>query len=262
MADADETPSEDLVLYLADTTLAVGLQYGLWVERSPSTEEQVALSSMSQDKLGHARAFYQIAEKVTGGSHVELLYDRPPGRFAWNPAWLAPLDRWEHLVLAQVLFSPALTYELAALDEASRLAEPRAKIEQEEVWHTRHGEAWLAQEAGQRPEAVQGALDDLWPFLVGFFGTLDEGRFPEDLASGQRTLDDETLWQRTLDEVVPTLEDAGVEVPAAREGDTWETEPTPSEALLEELGARVEAHAVELAGLVQDPEGRALAELA
>lgn len=262
MSDPDATPTDDLVLYLSDTTLAVGLQYGLWVERSPSTEEQVALSSMSQDKLGHARAFYQIAEKVTGQSMVELQYDRDPAAFAWNPAWAAPLTTWDHLVLAQVLFAPALTLELEALADGSQLAEPLSKIEQEETWHTRHGQAWLAHASEDRPEALEAALSDLWPLAVGFFGAEGQERFPEDLETGQRVRTDDDLRRAWLDELVPSLEDAGVDVPASTDGDAWTLDPAPSPALVEDLEARIEENAIELAGLIQDPEGRELAELA
>ncbi len=258
----DIEESRELVLYLADSTLACGLQYGLWVERAPSTEEQVALSSMSQDKLGHARAFYQLAEEVTGRSVVELQFDRKVEAFRWNPAWAAALPSWHHVVLAQAVFGPGLMLELEALAQGSRLREPLGKVQQEEAWHERHASAWVEHAAGLDRGPLEEAFEDLWPFVVAFFGASGEERFPEDVASGVREGDD-VLRGRFLDEVVPRLESAGVEVPAKRSKDgSWSLSPAPDADLVGMVRERAWEHGVELVGLLQDPEGRELAELA
>lgn len=260
MTDADVT--EELALYIADTTLAAGLQYGLWVERSPSTEEQVALSSMSQDKLGHARAFLSVAEKATGRDAVELQYDRAPDAFRWNPAWTIRFGTWNHLILAQVCFARALTEELEALAEGSALAEPLDKIAQEERWHTQHGDAWLERAAASDLDGLQAALEDLWPFVVGFFGSREDERFADELDAGLRTRSDAELLDRTLDTLVPQLEEVGLDVDAERADDGWSVEPEPTAELVDDLRERTREDRIELVGLLQDPEGRELAELA
>jgi phenylacetate-CoA oxygenase PaaI subunit len=255
-------PSRELTLAIADSTLAAGLRYGRWVERAPSTEEQVAVSSMSQDKLGQARQFYQLAEDLHEVDAVELQYDREPDAFAWNPAWLAPWTSWGHFVIAQVVFGRALLDELEALAEDVPLREPLAKIEQEDSWHARHGSAWLAQassDEGAR-EHFQAALDDLWPHVVTYFGADDQPRFPDDRERGVIETDDE-LRAALLDEVVVQLEEAGLEVPAERGEEGWRTEPEPSAKQLELTRAAGEETALELAAMLQDPEHRALAEI-
>lgn len=261
MSEDDRTASAELALYAADTSLAAGLQYGLWVERAPSTEEQVSLSSMSQDKLGHARAFYQEAADATGRSTVELQYDRGVADFAWNPAWTVELATWPEVVLAQALFGTALRIDLHAIADEASLSDPLAKIEQEDRWHARHAEAWLEVLGGDSPDA-QDALDDLWPFAVAFFGPDGEERFPEDLDAGVRTRTDDELRATFLDEIVPTLEGAGLDVDADRTDDGWATKPRPTPSLADEVEEQARAHATELVSLLQDPDARELAELA
>lgn len=257
------TASEDLLLYLADTNLAAGTQYGLWVERSPSVEEQISLSSMSQDKLGHARAYYQILEQAYEKDTVALQFDRGVDQMAWNPAWTVGSPDWPHLVLGQVLFSRGLLADARAVAEDTRAAGLLNKIEQEEAWHTRHGDAWLASLTSDGiTEEIHAAFEDLWPYAVTFFGAKDVERFPEDLETGARTASDAELRQAYLDEVVGFLEDQGFQVPADETGTGWTTEPAPSDKLLADLREQARENALELVALFQDPEARELAELA
>lgn len=261
MPDAD--PSRELALAIADTTLAAGLRYGRWVERAPSTEEQVAVSSMSQDKLGQARQFYQIAEEAFDVDAVGLQYDRSPGDFAWNPAWLTPWPTWGHFVIAQVALGRGLLERLEALAEGLALREPFAKIQQEESWHARHGSAWLSQvrhdEDARRH--FQAALDDLWPHVVVYAGVAGRERFPDDREAGVLTRGDDELRERLLDHVVPQLTDAGLEVPATAEDDAWSTKPEPTADQLERTRMAGEETALELTAMLQDPEHREIAEL-
>jgi phenylacetate-CoA oxygenase PaaI subunit len=261
--DVTDDASRELALAIADTTLAAGLRYGRWVERAPSTEEQVAVSSMSQDKLGQARQFYQIAEASFDVDAVELQYNRDPDAFAWNPAWLAPWPSWGHLVVAQITLGRGLLEDLSALAEDTSLREPFAKIQQEDSWHARHGSAWLSQVGDDESarEHFQAALDDLWPPIVAYYGAVGEERFPEDREAGVVTRSDDEKRQRLLDEIVPQLEDAGLEVPGSHEDDGWTTKPSPTQDHVARVREAGEATAIELAAMLQDPEHRALAEL-
>jgi len=259
----DRQPSRDLTLSVADSTLAAGLRYGTWVERAPSTEEQVAVSSMSQDKLGQARGFYQMAEELHDLDKVELQYDREPDEFRWTPAWSTPWNSWGHLVLGQVLYGRALLDQLTAIADGVKLREPLSKIEQEDSWHARHGSAWLsqaAQDTGAR-EHFQAALDDLWPHAVTVFGAEDDERFPEDLDAGVLEATDDELREAWLAEIVPQLRDAGLEVPAETTTDGWRTDPEPSAKQCELTEDAARETAMELAAMLQDPEHRELAEI-
>lgn len=263
MPSEHTSPSFDLALYLADSNLAAGIQYGLWVEKAPSTEEQVALSSMSQDKLGHARAMYKVAENVTDRSSVELQYDRDPDAFAWNPAWVAPWPTWHHLVLAQALFGDALLMEIQHLDKASPYGGLLSKIDQEDVWHEKHATAWLASAAAMdQTGKLEAALEDLWPFAVAYFGVAGENRFPSDVESGLLGRGDDTLREAFIERVVPRVQGAGLNIPAKQDGDTWSISPAPNASLRRDVAGRVAPNQVELVSLLQDPDARALAELA
>ncbi len=259
---SQDTTTRTHLLYLADTNLAAGTQYGLWVERSPSVEEQISLSSMSQDKLGHARAYYQLLEQAYDEDTVALQFDRTADEMAWNPAWIVPVPDWPHLVLSQVLFSRGLLADARAVADGTRAAGLLNKLGQEEAWHTRHGDAWLAALTSDGvTEETQAAFDDLWPYACTFFGADDIERFPEDLEAGHRTASDDELRQGYLAEIVPLLRTHGFEVPAEETTSGWTTDPTPSDKRLADLREQARDNALELLALFQDPDARALAEL-
>ncbi|MDX1611252.1 MAG: Phenylacetic acid catabolic protein [Candidatus Thermoplasmatota archaeon] len=246
--------SKELLLALGDANLAAGVQYGLWIERSPTVEEQIALSSMSQDKLGHARAYYQLLEEHFDEDAVALQYDRDLDAFAWPTGWTAPLPTWQHLVLAQVLFSRALMSDISNVDPGSPAGGLVDKISQEESWHTRHGDAWLASLADGAhgsTEDLQAALDELWPHAVVYLGLPGQERFPGDVDNGSRTVTDTEAREAYLEEVGAQLEAAGLNVPSV----------TPSDKLLAELTDAVAENRLELQALLQDPEGREIASL-
>ena len=251
----DPSPSVETLLTHADTLLAAGLQYGLWVERAPSVEEQIALSSMSQDKLGHARAFYLLVEEAGGPSTVELQYERSVAEFRWALPWTLPLASWEHVAVAQSLLARALLSDLGASASGTGPAGLLDKVRQEEGWHLRHAQGWLAHAAageGDARKRLEAALAELWPVAPLSLGVDGEERFAADLASGGRTQDDATLRAAYLDQVGQALTAAGLEaLPAG---------PCTRDAL-DLVAARSEEHRLELVAMLQDPIAREMSRL-
>ena len=54
---------KDLIFRMGDDQLIIGHRHSEWTGLGPIMEEDIALSSMAQDKIGHALANYNILEK-------------------------------------------------------------------------------------------------------------------------------------------------------------------------------------------------------
>ena len=54
-------PRLGLLLALADDELVMGHRLSEWTGWVPYVEEDLAMSSIAQDEIGHARALYEIA---------------------------------------------------------------------------------------------------------------------------------------------------------------------------------------------------------
>ena len=60
------TPSAPLLLSMADDEFVIGFSDSEWTGIAPILEEDVAISSLAQDELGHAQALYGLlADLVT-----------------------------------------------------------------------------------------------------------------------------------------------------------------------------------------------------
>src|SRR2546421_9512416 len=65
-------------LEIADDELILGWRNSEWTGIAPLLEEDVAFSSIAQNEIGHARAWYELAARELGTTADELAFDRRP----------------------------------------------------------------------------------------------------------------------------------------------------------------------------------------
>ena len=76
------------LLALADDELILGWRNSEWTGIAPFLEEDVAFSSIAQTEIGHARAWYELAARLTERGRVDadtLAFDRDPGEYSAVP---------------------------------------------------------------------------------------------------------------------------------------------------------------------------------
>ena len=175
---APPTPAvADLLLAMADDEFVIGFSDSEWTGIAPLLEEDVAMSSLAQDELGHAAALYDLLVAVTGGDRDAIAYDREPE--AYRHARLLDHARgdWAMAIARRALYETADAVRLDALAGGSwaPLAELVAKIQREERYHRMHVEAWLdrlAHADGEARERLVAALTALGPDAGTVFAPL------------------------------------------------------------------------------------------
>lgn len=165
---ATRSALEGLLLALADDELVIGYWDSEWTGIAPALEEDVAMSSIAQDEIGHARALYGLLAELTGGEPDALAYDRPPEGFRHARLLDHPRTDWALTVARRYLYETADAVRLEALAGSSYrpLAELVAKIRREESYHLAHAGAWferLAVTEGEARNRLAGALALLEP---------------------------------------------------------------------------------------------------
>ena len=60
----NELAIKDLLYKLADDQLILGHRNSEWTGFGPILEEDIAFSSMAQDKIGHSLAFYTLLQEL------------------------------------------------------------------------------------------------------------------------------------------------------------------------------------------------------
>src|SRR2546425_13307977 len=69
------------ILEMADDELILGWRNSEWTGIAPLLEEDVAFSSIAQNEIGHARAWYELAARELGTTADELAFDRRPEEY-------------------------------------------------------------------------------------------------------------------------------------------------------------------------------------
>jgi ring-1,2-phenylacetyl-CoA epoxidase subunit PaaA len=131
-----------------------------------------------------------------------------------------PLNSWVELVCANALYDQAGFVLLSDVYESSTFGPWKralAKVDKEETFHLRHGRTWCKKLSGDpdgRAE-VQAAIDWMFILTLEWFGLPDSlKKHSEQLDYGFKGKSNDQLRQAWMGEVVPFMEEIGIEVPA------------------------------------------------
>lgn len=157
----------DLLLALADDELVIGYWDSEWTGIAPMLEEDVAMTSLATDELGHARAFYGLLGELDGRDPDSIAYDRPVEALRHARLLDHPRTDWAFSIARRWLYDTADAVRLEALATSAYrpLAELVAKVRREERYHLLHVDAWLRRLAGDTGSARRH-LDAAWATLV------------------------------------------------------------------------------------------------
>jgi ring-1,2-phenylacetyl-CoA epoxidase subunit PaaC len=159
-----------LLLAMADDEFVIGFTDSEWTGIAPMLEEDVAMSSLAQDELGHAQALYRLLAEVAddGRDADAIAYDRPPEGYYHARLLDHPRGDWADSIARRYLYDTADGIRLDALADSSfvPLRDLVAKIRREERYHQMHVSAWLERLASARGEPrarLLAALERLAP---------------------------------------------------------------------------------------------------
>jgi ring-1,2-phenylacetyl-CoA epoxidase subunit PaaC len=201
------------LLEIADDELVLGWRDSEWTGIAPVLEEDVALSSIAQNEIGHARAIYTLIAKDPDA----LALDRRPDEYRSSAfVELRFVPDWARTIARRYLYEHADAIRIARLaasgDQA--VAGLAAKIQREEAYHLMHADMW-AERLGNEPR-FRGAVDELLPYALGLLEPDDRPKLLASTGLGdvppvERDVHDESwpeLWEEMT--MVRRSEPAGV----------------------------------------------------
>jgi len=198
-----------LLLSMADDEFVIGFSDSEWTGIAPILEEDVAMSSLAQDELGHAAALYGLLADLTGGDPDALAYDREPD--AYRHCRLLDNGRgdWAMTIARRFLYDTADGIRLEALAAGSwaPLADLTGKLIREERYHRMHAGTWLdrlARSDGEPRDRLLAALADLAPDAATVFTPLPGE--PALIAAGILAADSRELEDQWRAAIAPVFE--------------------------------------------------------
>jgi ring-1,2-phenylacetyl-CoA epoxidase subunit PaaC len=164
------------VLRVGDNALVLAQRLGEWTAHGPIVEEDLALTNVALDLLGHARMWLAYAGEVEGAGRDAdalayfrdqrayrnvLLVERRNGNYADTTARQFLFDVWHHAILQQLGNS-----------RDARIAAIANKAVREVAYHVRRSGDWVTR-LGDGTELsharIQAAIDTAWPFTGELF---------------------------------------------------------------------------------------------
>lgn len=207
----------EYLVRLADDRLILGHRLSEWCGHGPILEEDIALSNIALDYIGHAASLYEYAAEIEGEDRHrdDIVYFRNDVEYRNLKITELPVGDYGFTIARQFLFSAFSYFLYEKLSEVED-EQFRGMIEKhlkEVKYHLRHSREWvlrLGDGTDESHQRIQKAFDELWTYTGEFFymDEIDEVLQKEGLAANPEEFKSD--WKKLVTE---TLEEATLTVP-------------------------------------------------
>ncbi|MCS7176890.1 MAG: phenylacetate-CoA oxygenase subunit PaaC [Candidatus Kapabacteria bacterium] len=207
---------KDLLYRMADDALILGHRHSEWTGLGPILEEDIAFSSIAQDKIGHAYALYQLLHELGEPDPDRIAFFRDAPEFRCCHLVEYPNGGYDFSLMRHLLFDVAEQWRYHLL-EGSRyepLARLARKVRGEIKYHVLHATQWVVQLGARGTEEshhrMQQALERVFPLALGIFEVTP---YDELLAAEGIFLGERVLQERWLETISSIIEQATLQLP-------------------------------------------------
>ena len=170
----NDTALKELLYKMADDQLILGHRNSEWTGMGPLLEEDIAFSSMAQDKIGQSYALYSILHSLGEQDPDTVAFNRNASQFHNSILTELPNGEYDFSLIRHFLFDTAeiLRFEMLMESSFKPLAELSVKVRAELRYHTLHANTWIKQLGCATEESIQRlqqSLDYTVPFALGMF---------------------------------------------------------------------------------------------
>lgn len=169
---------KNLIYSTADDHLVLGHRNSEWTGLGPILEEDIAFSSMAQDKLGQALALYQLLNKLGERDPDTIAFTRKENEFRCCHLTEYPIGDYDFSLMRHFLFDEAalLRFDMLSNSGFTELSHIAKKFRGEIKYHVMHAEEWIKQLGNGNEESnrrIQIMFDTVYPLAHGIFEPLE-----------------------------------------------------------------------------------------
>jgi ring-1,2-phenylacetyl-CoA epoxidase subunit PaaC len=201
------TPLKELLFKIADDQLILGHRNSEWTGMGPLLEEDIAFSSMAQDKIGQSLALYTILQDLGEAPPDIIAFTRPATEFRNCIFVELPNDEYDFSLVRHFLYDTALAlrFELLTASAYEPLARLATKIRGELKYHTMHANTWIKQLGTGTAESIsrlQTSLEYALPYALGIFeeSPMENDLSKEKVFPGEKLL--QQRWQKSIQDII------------------------------------------------------------
>lgn len=198
---------KELLYKMADDLLIIGHRNSEWTGMGPLLEEDIAFSSMAQDKIGQSHALFQMLHQLGEQAPDTVAFTRNAEQFHNCVLVELPNQEYDFSLIRHFLFdtADALRWEMLTRSAHEPLAQLARKIQGELRYHTLHADTWVKQLGSATDESIsrlQQSLETALPHALGIF---EKSPFEQDLIN-DRIFDGEDklreAWKQRVEQVI------------------------------------------------------------
>jgi len=203
----EKLPLKELLYKMADDQLIIGHRNSEWTGFGPLLEEDIAFSSMAQDKIGHSLALYTILHELGESDPDTVAFTRNANQFHNSIFTELPNQEYDFSLIRHFLYdtAEALRFELLTNSTCEPLAQVARKVRGELRYHTLHAKTWMKQLGSATQESVgrlQKSLEQAMPYALGMF---EESPYEKEIIEagifeGEKKLKE--LWMAKVEETI------------------------------------------------------------
>jgi ring-1,2-phenylacetyl-CoA epoxidase subunit PaaC len=206
---------KELLYKMADDLLILGHRNSEWTGLGPILEEDIAFSSMAQDKLGQAHALYALLNDLGEGDPDTVAFTRNEQQFHCCQLVEYPIGEYDFSLARHFFYdhADALRFEMLATTIFEPLGMVASKFRGEIKYHTMHADTWLRQLGRGSEESkarMQSAINEAFPLALGIF---EPGDFEPELIEVGIFAGEAALQAKWLEKITPLVQAAGLTLP-------------------------------------------------
>ncbi len=207
---------KDMLYKMADDQLIIGHRNSEWTGLGPMLEEDIAFSSMAQDKVGQSLALYELLNELGESEPDIVAFTRNDNQFHNCQLVELPIGEYDFSLVRHFFFdhAEALRFEMLSNSIYEPLAMLAKKYRGEIKYHTMHADTWLKQLAAGGEESfgrIQHSINEVFPYALGIF---EPGNYEQELMEVNMFAGEAALQEAWYNKVSTILTGMGYSVPA------------------------------------------------
>ena len=211
----DKIALKELVYKMADDLLILGHRNSEWTGLGPLLEEDIAFSSMAQDKVGQSYALYQMLQELGENDPDTVAFMRNAEQFHNCQFVELPIGEYDFSLVRHFLFdtSDALRFEMLSTSSYEPLASLAKKIKGELRYHTMHADTWIKQLGTATEDSIgrlQDSLNRALPYALGIF---EPSAYEDQIIASKLFGGEAALKEQWLERVSTILGPTALELP-------------------------------------------------
>jgi ring-1,2-phenylacetyl-CoA epoxidase subunit PaaC len=212
---------KEFLYKIADDQLIIGHRNSEWTGLGPLVEEDIAFSSIAQDKIGQAQHIYEILHSLGEADADTIAFTRNAADFKSCHLVEYPIGEYDFSLMRNFLFNHAekLRFEMLAGSTLEQLGKLAKKYRGEIKYHTMHADTWVKQLGRANEESharMQTSLNETFDLALGIF---EESEFAGELKEMGIFEGEDILQQKWIEAITPILEAATLVIP---DKNTWQ----------------------------------------